>query len=242
MRKLTMKRSIAHLSALSALLLSLAGCTATVGLLNPSFVNASQGGIFPVTPGPNAAFVFVRCVNTTSSVVTFFVTAERTQFALDDQGRQQLSESGVPITESVTESVELTTENIGRSSEQGYLFECSRASVDRIGLGENLLPGDPAIFVINPAAFDPTNPLGAQIGNGIEAASVGVNPLSRFRGDFNCGDTLIFRAFESTGSAGGIRIETFLLPGSEQPFDLERQTFLNYEQFLESQVREDELP
>jgi len=242
MRKLTMKQSVAPLSALAILMLTLAGCSGTVGLFNPSFVNATVGGNFPVTPGPNASFVFVRCVNTTSSVVSFFVTAERTQFALDDQGRQQLSESGEPITESVVESVELTTESIGRASEQGYLFECSTSRVDRIGLGENLLPGDPAIFVIDPALFDPANPLGAQIGNGIEAASVGVNPLSLFRGDFNCGDTLIFRAFESTGSAGGVRIETFVLPGSEQPFDLQRQTFLNYERFIESQVREDERP
>lgn len=242
MRKLTMKRSVAPLSALSALLLTIAGCTGTFGLLNPSFVNATQGGLFPVTPGPNAAFVLVRCVNTTSRVVTFFVTVERTQFALDDQGNQQLSQSGQPITETVIESVELTTENVGRSAEQGYLFECSHASVDRIGLGENLLPGDPAIFVIEPAAFDPTDPLGAQIGNGIDAGSVGSNPLSLLRGDFNCGDTVVFRAFESTGSAGGVRIETFLLPGSEQPFDLERQTFLNYERFRESQVREDERP
>jgi hypothetical protein len=242
MRKIAMKQSIAPVSVSFALLLTIAGCSGTLGLFNPSFVNTFQGGQFPVTPGPNAAFVLVRCVNSTDSVVTFFVTAERTQLALDNQGQPQRSESGEIITESVIESVELTTENIGRASEQGYLFECSRASVDRIGLGENLLPGDPAIFVIAPGAFDPTNPLGAQVGNGIEASSVGVNPLSLFRGDFNCGDTVIFRAFTSTGSAGGVRVETFLLPGSEQPFDVSRQTFLNYERFLESQVREDERP
>lgn len=237
-----MKTVFAKIMAVALCGSVLTGCTGTASFLNPSFVNAFQGGQFPVTPGPNAAFVFVRCVNTTQNVVTFFVTAERTQLALDDQGRPQLSETGELITETVVENVELTTEPSGRASEQGYLFECANSTVDRVGLGENLLPGDAAVFIIDPGEFDPTNPLGAQIGNGIEASSVGVNPLSLAQNNFNCGDTIIFRAFNSTGSAGGVRVETFLLPGSEQPFNVSRQTFLNYERFLENQVREDERP
>jgi hypothetical protein len=70
-----------------------------------------------------------------------------------------------------------------------------------------------------------------------------LNPLLLEVGNFNCGDTIIFRAFVSTGAVGGVALQSFLLPGSEQPSIFRGpNTFVNLEQFLESQVREDEGP
>jgi len=58
-------------------------------------------------------------------------------------------------------------------------------------------------------------------------------------GNFNCGDTIIFNAFRSSGVAGGVALNAFLLPGSEQPSIFSGpDTFVNYQQFLESQVQE----
>ncbi len=81
--------------------------------------------------------------------------------------------------------------------------------------------------------------MGGAAGFGVSAANL--NPLQLFAGNFNCGDTIIFRAFRSTGLAGGVSLQSFLLPGSEQPSVFGGpSTFLNYAELLESQVREEE--
>ena len=47
------------------LAIAVVGCGNAAGLFNPAFVNTLVGGQVPVTPGPGAAFVLVRCVNET---------------------------------------------------------------------------------------------------------------------------------------------------------------------------------
>jgi hypothetical protein len=221
----------------------LPGCDSNVSFLSSSFVNTLSGGVYPVTPGPRADFVLVRAINSTDRVITFFVTVERTELVPDEEGRPQLSEDGELITRDVMETVELTTRPGGRASEMGYLFPCSESSgpVIRVGLGENLMAGDAAIFVIETDDFNPELPVAFQPGVGLPAT--GQNPLRLDARNFACGDTVIFRAFRSTGTAGGVRVETFLLPGSEQPDQFSGlNTFVNYEDFLESQVTEEEFP
>jgi hypothetical protein len=234
----------AKVGLIGLLLLAVATGGCGTGLFNAAFVNSfGGGGIYPVTPGPRADFVLARASNSTDSVLTFFVTIERERLALDSEGRPQFGENGEIITEIVLESVQLTTIPGGRASDLGTLFPCSESAgaVRRIGLGETLSPGDAHVFVIDAAAYDPTNPLGAQIGNGVEDPTL--NPLSLFAGNFNCGDTVVFQAFQSTGASGGIRIRTFVSPGSEQPDQFSgANTFLSFEQFLQAQVREDERP
>ena len=62
-------------------------------------------------------------------------------------------------------------------------------------------------------------------------------------GNFNCGDTIIFQAFVSSGVAGGVSLVSYLLPGSEQPDIFSSpDTFVNLEQYIESQVSEDDDP
>jgi hypothetical protein len=80
---------------------------------------------------------------------------------------------------------------------------------------------------------------GGATGIGVRAESL--NALSLAEGDFNCGDTVIFRAIVQTGLAGGIKLQSFLLPGYEQPRDFSGpSTFVNFQQFLETQVSEDD--
>ncbi len=224
--------------------LFLTACGGTVSFFNPSFVNFLSGGVYPVTPGPSADFVFVRAVNATDDAIRFFVTVERRQVVLDDDGNVVTDgNTNIPITEDILERVELITAPNGQASELGTLFPCSASSgpVIRVGLGENLLPTDPAAFVIPGDDYDDDNPLGPQPGFGVTAE--GLNPLSFDANNFDCGDTVIFRAIVSNGAPGGVRISAFLLPGSEQPSIFTgRDTFVNYQEFLESQVREEEVP
>ena len=223
--------------------LPMLSCDSNVSFLSSSFLNTLSGGVYPVTPGPSADFVLARVVNATDRVITFFVTIERTELVPDEEGNPQLSEDGELITRDVLETVELTTRPGGRASEMGYLFPCSESSgpVIRVGLGENLMAGDAAIFVMDVDDFNPDLPVAFQPGVGLPAT--GLNPLRLDVGNFACGDTVVFRAFRSTGTAGGVRVEAFLLPGWEQPDQFSGlDTFANYEEFLENQVAEEESP
>ena len=198
---------------------------------NPAFVNATSGGQFPVTPGPGAAFVFVRTRNETTQNVQFIVTIEREVLVVDENGNFQIDESTQQfITRPERETVRLNTGATGQSTDVGVLFPCGQSPVTKVGLGENLLPGDAAVFVGGGGA-------GGATGFGVTANNL--NPLLISEGNFNCGDTIIFNAFRSSGVAGGVALNAFLLPGSEQPSIFSGpDTFVNYQQFLESQVQE----
>lgn len=209
-----------------------AGCGSTAGIFNPALINTLIGGYVPVTPGPAAAFILVRCTNETNQAVEFIVTIQRSVLVTDEDGSYQIDEEGNFITRPERETVRLATVPTGRARELGVVFRCGESPVTHVGLGENLLPTDAAVFVGGEGA------LGAA-GFGVAAGSL--NPLQLEAGNFNCGDTIIFRAFLSTGVAGGVALQSFLLPGSEQPSVFEGpSTFANLEQFYESQVREDE--
>lgn len=205
-------------------------CGNNATLLNPAFVNTLSGTYYPRTPGPNASFILVRAVNETREVVTFIVTVEKREFVRDENGNPQFDDNDNPITRDVRESRRLTTFPTGRAGELGVVFPCDVSAIIRIGLGENLLPTDAAVFVGG------GGPAGAP-GFGVPASDL--NPLSLAASNFNCGDTVIFRAIESVGVPGGVSVSAFLLPGSEQPSSFQGpNTFVNLEQFLETQVRE----
>ena len=98
-----------------------------------------------------------------------------------------------------------------------------------VGLGENLLPTDAAVFVGGGG-------VGGAEGFGVPAGDL--YPLQLAVGNFNCGDTIIYQAFRTTGIAGGVALQSFLLPGSEQPSSFTGpSTFVNYEEYRESQIR-----
>lgn len=202
------------------------------GLFNPAFVNTISGGQFPITPGPGADFVMVRGVNETGQNVEFIVTIERDELVLDDDGNAQVDEGGNFITRSIRETVSLQTGPLGSAAESGTLFPCDVSPVTIVGLGEELLPTDAAIFVGGGGA-------GGQAGFGVTASNL--NPLTLEAENFGCGDTIVFRAFQSVGVPGGIAIQAFLLDGTTQPSVFAGpNTFVNYQAFLESQMREDE--
>ncbi len=210
------------------------GCGDLTSLLNPAFVSTVSGGSFPVTPGPGADFVLVRVVNETAQTAEFIVTIERQVVERDEDGNPLVDEqTGDPITRPVRETVRLDTEVSAPANELGVLFPCGESAIDLIGLGQNLMPTDAAVFVGGGGA-------GGVPGFGIPASTL--NPLSRLTdpSNFNCGDTVIFRAIRSVNEAGGIKLESFLLPGFEQPSVFAGpSTFTNYEDLLESQLRED---
>jgi len=223
-------------------LLSLAvlsvGCGDNVSFFNPGFLNQVQGGVFPVTPGPGAAFVLVRVHNDTGEVADFIVTIERRVLVVDEEGSAQFDDNGELLTREEMETVRLRTFPFALANDTGVLFPCDESPVIRVGLGEDLLPGDAAAFIIE----DYNEAAAIQTG-GFGVAAEGLNPLLLEAGNFNCGDTIIFRAFTSagTGTAGNIKFQAFLQPGSEQPSIFGGpDTFVNYAEFLESQVREDE--
>lgn len=229
MQKYWSKRMTYAACAAGIVIAAVLGCG---GIFNPAFVNTVSGGQFPITPGPGADFVMVRGVNETGQNVEFIVTIERDELVLDDDGNFQVDDSGNFITRSVRETVGLQTGAIGNATESGTLFACDVSPVTIVGLGEELLPTDAAIFVGGAGA-------GGQAGFGVSAPSL--NPLSLDAGNFACGDTIIFRAFQSLGVPGGIAIQAFLLEGSSQPSVFAGpDTFVNYQAFLESQMREDE--
>lgn len=206
-----------------------AGCGA---FFNPAFVNTFTGGEFPRTPGPGASFVLVRALNETGQTAEFIVTIERNSIQRDENGNPLVDDSGNVILVPQRETVQLNTSPAAPANDVGVLFSCLQEPINIVGLGANLLPTDAALFVGGAGAG------GAQ-GFGISAGTV--SPLVRQAGNFSCGDTIIFRAIRSAGVAGGVRIQSFLLPGFEQPEQFNGpSTFVNLERFLESQTREDE--
>lgn len=208
----------------------LVGCGA--GVFNPAFVNTVTGGAFPLTPGPRGDFVFARALNETGQNAEFIITIEREEVERDDFGNPLVDDLGAIITRPVRETVRLNTLANAPANELGVLFPCETSAVNIIGLGADLLPDDIAVFLGGQGA-------GGAAGFGIPAG--GLSPLSRAAGNFSCGDTIIFRAIQARGLTGGVKLESFLLPGSAQPSVFTGpNTFVNYQQFLASQVREDE--
>ena len=206
-----------------------AGC-GTSSALNPAFINSISGGIVPVTPGPGAAFVMVRGKNETNQTVEFIVTIRRSVPVTDDAGSIQFDDDSSIITRPESETRRLITLPTGQARDLGTLFPCGDTPVTHVGLGENLLPTDAAVFVGGGGT-------GLSTGFGIPAGSL--NPLQLMEGNFNCGDTIIFRAFVSNAVAGGIGLQSFLLPGSEQPSIFDGpDTFVNLNAFIESQERD----
>ena len=225
-----MKRNAITASSI-ALVLAI-GCGGTTTFFNPAFLNTLTGEFFPLTPGPNAAFVMVSGLNRTDDIIDFIVTIDRNVLVTDDDGNFQLDDSGLFITRSERETVRLTTFPDGQASEVGVLFPCGESQITRVGLGENLLPGDSQIFVGGEG-------FAGAAGFGVSVD--GVNPLSLAAGNFNCGDTIIYVAFTRIGVPGGVGIQTFLKPFSEEPSEFRGpNTFANLEAFLESQQREDD--
>lgn len=213
--------------ALGLLTLAVA-CGGATSVFNPAFINTLSGGQVPVSPGPGAAFVLVRVLNDTNQAVEFIVTIERNVLVLDNAGNFQQDQQGNFITRPQRETVNLNTNDTGLATESGILFPCGVSPVTIVGLGQNLLPTDAAIFVGGGGAGGATG-FGVPVGR--------LNPLRLDVGNFNCGDTIIFQAFVSRGVVGGIGLKTFLLPGSEQP-DIFRgpNTFVNLETLLSTQV------
>ncbi|MCG3132539.1 MAG: hypothetical protein FLDDKLPJ_03397 [Phycisphaerae bacterium] len=198
-------------------------------IFNDSFLNYVSGGIVPQTPGPSAPMVLVRCVNSTATSVQFVVTAEITQPVRDAEGNPQFDVDGNIVTERVLKTVRLNTFPFAQANELGHVFSCSSTAVERVGLGENLQSTDQGLFIGFEVADVP--------GFGVEA---GLNPLVRADGNFECGDTIIFRAIESRGQPGGVRVESFVLPWRSQPECCTGpDTFGTLEAVIESQVGED---
>jgi len=208
------------------------GCGNTGSLFNPAFINTFQGGVFPLTPGPPVAFILVRVLNDTGQTAEFTVTIEQLIIETDEDGNFLYDDAGNPITRAVLRTKQLFTSPNAPANDLGVLFDCSVFPVTRIGLGENLLPTDAGVFIGG------EGPAGSP-GFGISAGQL--NPLSLEAGNFNCGDTVIFQAFQSTGVPGGVSLQSYILPHSEQPSEFQGpSTFENYEALLESQVREEE--
>ncbi len=181
------------------------GCT---GIFDTTFVNATSGGVFPLTPGPEAAFVFVRAINDTAQNAEFIVTIERQVNETDDSGAVIFDEFGNVITRPTRETVRLNTFAAAPANELGVVFSCKNSAINIVGLGADLLPTDAAVFVGGQGT-------GGAAGFGVPASLV--PPLERQAGNFSCGDTIIFRAFPDIRQAGGVNIKTLLLPGFEQP-------------------------
>ncbi len=201
------------------------------GIFNPAFVNTVSGGQFPLTPGPEASFILVRVVNETAQNAEFIVTIERDVIQRDDEGNPEIDDAGIVITRAERETKRLQTVSTAPGNELGVLFSCKESPINVIGLGDNLLPTDAALFL---------GTAGGAGGGGFGVPAESVDPLVREVGNFACGDTVVFRAILSRQTAGGVVVESFLLSGFNQPSVFEGpNTFVNLESFLESQVAED---
>lgn len=202
-------------------------------IFNGAFLNSlNPGEVYPLTPGPRAAFVFVRVLDSVPddpdvegiTGIEFVVTAEKTVVSRDDDGNPIYDTDGKVVTEIQLETVRLQTRSQKLANENGHAFACSEEAIERVGLGENLLPTDSGAFI---------NSGTQQIaGFGIPAS---VAPLSRTEGDvFSCGDTIIFRAIGASSVPGGVQIESFLLPYSNQPGNFSGpDTFGNLEDVID---------
>lgn len=229
MSRFSVKSAGAMLAGLSAVI---TGCGLTSGVFNPAFVNSLYGGQVPLTPGPAAAFVFVRCVNETGLAAEFIVTIERNVLVTDEDGFPQVDEDGDFVTRPERETVRLQSGPTGTAREMGVLFPCGESPVTVVGLGETLTSDDVAVFVGGTGT-------GGAAGVGVRVGDL--NPLLLEAGNFNCGDTIIYQAFQAAGLPGGVGLQAFLLPGSEQPSIFAGpSTFENLEAFLESQQRDEQ--
>jgi hypothetical protein len=197
------------------------------GFINDALLNTVVGGVVPKTPGPVAPFILVRASNRTAQNIDFIVTAEIERLVRDNEGNFVVDDDGNFVTTPERRTVRLSTFPGGNSSEVGVLFDCSLEPITFIGLGENLLPTDAAVFVGG------AGPGGA---GGFGVTADRVNPLSLAAGNYDCGDTIIFEAFQALGVPGGVALQAFLLPGSEQPGSFSGpSTFVNLANFLASQ-------
>ncbi len=200
-----------HPAATTAIALLLCGAVLpgcgddAILFLNPSFVNQTQGGLFPLVPRPDSGLLLVRVRNTTNQPISFLVTIER----------------GVPTVEggdlTTTQTNELFTTPGSQSNETGILHECTPENpITRIGLGRNLNQptADEGLFV---GAFTDLEASFGVPGN--------INPLASAFGDFFCGDTVIYQVIDSNNAPGGFKVQAFILPFEQQPADTERDTF-----------------
>lgn len=206
----------ASVAAPLALSFGLFGCgEAAVLFLNPTFVNQSQGGLFPFVPRPENDLLLVRAVNRTGRAVTFLVTVER--------------RSGGTV--NMAETTELFA-SPQEAADVGVLYACTEGDpITRVGLGENLnRPTTEAGLFISDA------------GAGDTAAGFGVppniNPLSGDAGDFFCGDTVIFQVLDSPSSPGGFKVQAFVIPFETQPENTAFDTFQVAGEFLNGRPSE----
>jgi len=189
-------------------------------LLNPSFVNTIEGGLFPFVPGPENELLLVRAVNSTNETLSFLVTIERAR--LLGQGSGSINES---------ETIDVFTSPANLANEAGILFDCTAENpINRIGLGENLNRPETEPGLLVGGVGDVTQGFGVP---------PNINPLSREDGDFQCGDTVIFEAFVSANAAGGFKVRAFVLPAATQPEDTFRDTFGVAAQFLRDRPGEE---
>lgn len=212
--------------------LLIGGCTGVSGFFSPQFTNTFIGGVFPVTPGPVAPFILVRVLNETGQTAEFVVTHEQRVIERDEDGNFLFDDSGNPITSIVRKTSRLTTFPISPANDVGILLDCSQFPITRIGLGESLSSTDSAVFIAGGGPAGTT-------GFGITAGDL--NPLLLEEGNFNCGDTVIFQAFQSVNAAGGVGLLSFVLPDAGQPGVFGGpSTFENFQAVQESLVREEE--
>ena len=211
--------------------LALGGC-GIANVINPAFANTLFGGVVPVTPGPNAAYVLVLGVNETDETVRFIVTIERNVIQLSNDGVPQIDENGLFLLTAERETVTVCTAPTSGTRSFGTLFPCGASPVTLVGLGDNLLPTDRHVLVGGDCSTQ-------EPGTGVTVPSL--NPLQLADGNFNCGDTVIFQAFEDNNVAGNVSVSVFLLPGSEQPSVFSGpNTFANLAEFQAAQSRDEE--
>ena len=159
------------------------------------------------------------------------MTIEREVLVRDDQGDFQIDENNQFVTRPERQTVRLTTTPNTKAREVGTLFSCGESPVTVVGLGENLLPTDRAVFVGGQGT-------GGAAGIGVTAGNL--NPLVLEVGNFNCGDTIIYQAFLSNNVAGGVALRSLLLPGSEQPsVFVGPNTFATVQTLLEASIADD---
>lgn len=197
-----------------------AGCLDPL-IFNPALVNRLQGGLFPFVPGPDNNLLLVRVVNATDTTLRFLVTVEKSRTLMEGSTTGMVTDA---------ETTELFTVPGAQSNEAGVLFDCfAEDPITRVGLGQNL--------------DRPTTERGLFVGGeGDITQGFGVppniGPLSLERGDYMCGDTVIFEAFESAGAPGGFKVRAFVLPYLTQPTSTTRDTFTVAADFLRDRVTE----
>jgi len=221
-----MRGKVHGVAVLGVALVLIWGCSEDAQLFSDTFRSFTSGNVVPLTPGPPSQLLLVSLVNDTPDAIEFVVTAERQVQVTDEEGN--------PVIESTAETVRLRTFPLEHVNEVGALFDCQ---VTRVGLGEDIdRPfSEPGLFVLE--GFED---LEAGISTGVGVPS-NLLPLNSLAGNFSCGDTIIFRAIESQGQVGNIKVQSFVLPWSSQPTGFSgSHTFNNVRIFLEEQLFEEE--